>query len=296
MNGMYLDARKLGLARRFYESGLAQFNHYANNRHGVIEESRSQMASLAGCLSQTEIHKAEGIGKSLAAIEDSKQEEAEQAQCRDLSLEARIYAQHKRRETEAMRSIARDLETNTPRTDYTAVKARIASGNVKLNSILSELPVIWQDIRTLNERAESPESNRKPPKRERLHVIFMTRGRGLLEDKHAERDGNWIISDKHDIMVPYQAPVPMFVHLKEGAPPVQKGEAVIITQDQGSEWDTEFWRRDGCLDQVYLRTKSGMAPEQLRSAYRRRLINRAAWVASGALLMVNIILLTTVYV
>ena len=44
---------------------------------------------------------------------------------------------------------------------------------------------------------------------------------------------------------------------------------------------------------MYLRAKSGMAPEQLESAYRRRLINRAAWTAGGVLLMVDIILFVT---
>ena len=227
------------------------------------------MASLAGSLSETEICKAEGIRKSLAEIEDCEQGEAAQTEYRDWSPQAQIYAQHKRHETEAMRSIARDLETKTPRTDYTSVKARIASGNVKLDSILSELPVTWQDIRTLNERAERPKIKEKPPKRERLHVKFMMRDRGLLEDRRAERDGDWIISDKHDMMAPHQAPMPTFVQLEEGAPPVREGEAVIITQDQGSEWDTEFWRKDGRLDQVYLCAKSGMAPERLRSADRR---------------------------
>lgn len=166
---------------------------------------------------------------------------------------------------------------------------------IKLDSILSELPVTWQDIRTLNERVERPNIKGRPPKREFLQVTLMTRDRGLLGDKHAEKDGDWIISDKHDIMAPYQAPVPTVVQLKEGAPPVRKDEAVIITQDQGSEWDTEFWRKGGRLDQVYLRAKSGRAPEQLESAYRRRLIIRAAWTAVAILLIVDIILLATRY-
>ena len=226
LEGMGLDARKLGLARRFYDSGLAQFNHYVNNRDGMIEEWRSQMANLVGSLSQTETCKAGGIGKSLAAIEDCEQAEEAQAQYRDLSPQAQIYAQLKRHETEAVRSIVRDLETNTPRTDYTSVKARITSGNMKLYSILSELPVIWQDIRTLNERAERPKIKGKPPKRERLHVQIMMRDRGLLEDKHAERDGDWIISD-NPLMIPYQAPVPTFVQLEEGA-------------TSGSEWRSSY--------------------------------------------------------
>ena len=295
MAGIELDAKRFGIARRFYEFGLAQFNHYVNNRDWVIEESRRNMASLAGGLSQREMCLAESIGISLAANGDSEQREANQAQYRDLSLQAQIYAQHKRHETGAMKSIARDLETNTPRTDYASVKARIASGNVHLDSIVSELPILWQDIRTLDKRAERPRVNGRPPKREFLHVILVTRDRRLLEDKHAEKDGGWIVSNKHNIEVPYQAPMPILVQSGERTPPVRKGEIVIITHDQGHERRTEFWRKGGRLDQVYTRSKNGMAPEQLRSAYRRRLINRAAWVASGALL-VEIILLATFYV
>ena len=289
-DGVDLDARRLGLARRLYESGFAQFNHYVNNRDGMIEESRGQMARLVGGLGETEISKAESVGTSLAVIEDCEQGEADQSQYKHFSPQAQIYAQHKRRETEAIRSIARDLETNTPRTDYTSVKARIASGNVRLDSIMSELPIAWQDIRTLNEKAERPKLNGRPPKRELLHLILMTRDQGELEDKRAEKDGNWIISNKHEIMVPNQAPVPTFVHLKEGAPPVRKSEAVVVTHDQGSQWETEFWRKGGRLDQVYLRAKSGSDPEQLWRAYRRRLVNRAAWVVCGALLIGDIIL------
>ena len=295
MEDLELDAKRLVIARRFYEVGLAQFNHYVNNRDWVIEESRKKMASLAGGLSQREICLAESIGVSLAASEDCDQRGAVQEQYKDLSLEAQLYAQHKRNETATMRTIARDLETNTPRTDYTSVKAQIASGTVKLESILNELPVTWQDIRTLNERAERPKIRGRPPERELLYLQVMTRDRGLLEDKHAEKDGDWIISDKHNIMVPYQAPVPTFVQLEEGAPPVRNGEAVIITHDQDSEWHTEFWRKGGRLDQVYLRARNWMSPEQLESAYRKRLIRRAGWAVFGVLLIVDALLLATRY-
>ena len=190
-----------------------------------------------------------------------------------------------------MRRIARDLETNTPRTDYTSVKARIASGGAKLESVLSELPVAWQDIRTLNERAIRPKITGKPPKREFLFLRVMTRDKGLLADERAEKDGDWIISKEHGIRVPYQAPVPLLEQVKEGAPPVRKGEAVVITEAHGSEWDTEYWRKDGRRDQEYRRARDGTAPEQLRSAYRWRLFTRAAWAVSGSVLAVDIILL-----
>ena len=253
------------------------------------------MANLANNLCQAELSKAADIGQSLAANEDCEQREAAQAQYRDLSPQAQIYAQHKRHEIDALRSIARDLETNMPRSDYTSVRARIASGTVKLDSILSELPVLWQAIRTLNEEVERP-TVRKPPKREFLHLMYMEQDRGLLEDKHAERDGNWIISRKHNLTVPYQAPVSKYILSAEGKPPVWNGQAVIINQDPSSEWVTEFWRNGGDLDQVYLRARNGMAPDQLRSAYRRWLINRTIYMTTGVLLIVDTILLGAVYV
>ena len=63
IEGIQLDARKFGLARILYDLGLEQFNHYVNNRNGVVEESRSQMDNLAGTLSQSEIRDAEQIGR-----------------------------------------------------------------------------------------------------------------------------------------------------------------------------------------------------------------------------------------
>ena len=291
MERLQLDAKRSLVAQRRYELGLAQFNHYVNNRDGVIENARSQMASLARTLSYAEICKADEIGKSLTANQDQEQEESTQTQYRELSPQAQIYAQHKRRETETMRRIARDLETDTPRTDYTLVKARIASGNVKLDSIVSELPILWQDIRTLDQKTARPKIERRPPKRELLHLRLMTRERGLLEDKHAEKDGNWIVSKRYGIVVPYQAPVSIRAHVKDGVPPVRNGQAVVITQARGSEWDTEYWRKGGRLDQVYLRAKNGMDPEQLRSAYRWRLITRAAWVAVGVDIILFVALL-----
>ena len=150
--GIQLHPARLGRARRLYDIGLDQFNHYVNNRDGLIEEARVGMASLANNLCQAEILKARRYWGISCSKEDCEQREAAQAQYRDLSPQAQIYAQHKRQETDALRSIARDLETNMPRTDYTSVRARIASGTVKLEpSILSELPVLWQAIRTLNE-------------------------------------------------------------------------------------------------------------------------------------------------
>ena len=67
----------------------------------------------------------------------------------------------------------------------------------------------------------------------------MMREQGLLEDKRAERDGDWIISKKHNMMVPYQDPIPQYALLEEGMSPVLKGMVVVINQDPSSEWETD---------------------------------------------------------
>ena len=288
--GMALDAKKQGIAESLYESGLAQFNHYVNNRDGVIQESCRAMESLANQLSPPEISLAESVGYSLAVANDEEQRAAAEAQYELLSPYAQTYARHKQRELDAQRRIARDLERNVPRTDYTSVKARIASGNTRLDSILSELPIFWQDIRTLNDMVERRKITRKPPRQEFYHVMFMTQERGLLEDKRAEKDGDWIVSAEHDIMVPYQDPVPRCAIVGEGMPLAYEGEVIIVNQDPSSEWDTKFWRQRGRLDQLYLRAKNGLEPEQLRRAYRRRQINRIAWAFAGSILVVDIML------
>ena len=287
-NGIQTDPKRMGFAERLYESGLAQFNRYVNNRDAVIEESRREMTSLTSHLSQTEVSLAGTVGKKLATDINEEQKVATQKQYLDLSPQGQILAQHKRNEIDALRTIARDLEKNVPRTDYTSVKERIASGNAPLDSIVSELPISWQDIRNLNDRVERPRFTEKPEKREFLHVMFITGDKGLLEDKRAEKDGDWIISDRHNMMVPYQKPVPRSQLREFGKPPVQIGEVVIVNQDPSSEWETEFWRQGGRLDQVYLRAKRGMSPDQLWSAYRRRLIRRAVWTMAGVMTIVDV--------
>ena len=293
--GMVLDAKKMGTAEILYAAGLAQFNHYVNNRDGALEESRREMESLSNYLSPSEVSLAEGVGHSLAEATGEEQRAAAEARYDLLSPQAQSYARHKEKEIDAQRRIARDLAKNVPRTDFTSVKARIASGDVRLDSILSELPIYWQHLRTLNDKVERQRVAGRPPKREFLHVIFMTREWGPLEDKCAERDGDWIVSDKHNMIAPYQDPVPRCVFLEEGKPPVQKGELVIINQDPSSEWDTEFWRKDGRLDQVYLRARSGTTPEQLRRAHRRRQINRTGWILGSLMLAVDIVLVILRY-
>ena len=291
LEGIDLDPKRLGLAERLYELGLVQFNHYVNNRDGVIEESRRQMATMASSLGPSEISSAENIGLHWDEKGDCEQKVEFHQQYNRLSPQAQIYAQHKRREVDAQRRIARDLATNTPRTDYTSVKSRIASGNVNLDSLLSELPFFWQRIRSLDEMVERPQFKGKPPKREFLHVKFMTREWGLLVDERAERDGDWIVSQKHRLLVPYQDPIIRRVQLEEDMPSVPIDRIVLINQDPTSEWETEFWRKGGQFDKDYLRTLRGESPEQLRSAYKRRQINRAIWIADAMIITILVILL-----
>ena len=186
------------------------------------------------------------------------------------------------------------MEKNVPRTDYTALKARIASGAVTLDAVMSELPIPWQEIRSLNNRTKRPKVTGKPPRRTFFHVEFMTTT-GLFEDRHAEKDGDWIISSKHGLMAPFREPIPIYEQREEGKPPVRKGEVIVISQDPSSEWDTEFWRQGGRLDQVYQRAKKGESPEQLRIAYRRQIIRRLGWALAGALTIANVAIVAAKY-
>ena len=290
--GMELNAKKRNLAEELYKIGLEQFNHYVNNRDGIIEKSRLEMESLANHLSESEISLAEGVARSLATVTDQKEREAAQKQYELFSLQCQFYADHKRTEIDIERRNARDSLRNIPRTDYTAVKSRIASGTVRL----SELPVSWQEIRTLNDEMERPRLSGKPPKREFVHVKFLMAGNKSLEDKRAERDGDWIISNKHKVLVPYMEPAIECEFRSPDNPPVLTGKRVVVyTQDPDTEWDTEFWRQGGYLDQTYLRAKSETLPKQLWRAYRLRLLNRAAFILGSLLLIADIVLLAMKY-
>ena len=135
----------------------------------------------------------------------------------------------------------------------------------------------------------------KPPRKEFTHVIFVTKERGELEDKRAERDGEWIVSKKHDMMAPYHEPATLSKYMDPRRPPVPVGKVVVINRDPTSEWETEFWRRGGRLDQTYLRAQAGMDPEQLRNAYRRLQSRRALWAAAGAMTVADIVIVAVKY-
>ncbi len=295
LDGIEVDPRGLGVSERLYEAGLAQFNHYVNNRDRVIKTSRGEMIKLANCLSQAEVTSAEDIGISMAMDSDDDRWEALRTRYDYLPPQGQIYAQHKRQEIDALRRIARDLERNVPRTDYTSVKARIASGSATLDSVMSELPIPWQDLRTINNRVDRPVPRGRPPKRYYIHVRFMLQEKGLLEDKYAERDGEWIVSNKHGLMVPYQEPVSRYEHIEEGQPPMKKGNIVVYTQNPSSEWDTEYWRQGGRLDQMYIRVRNGTSPAQLRSAHRRRIIKTVGWTLASLAALADIALIMAIF-
>ena len=293
--GVEVDPKDRRRARLLYEMGLAQFNHYVNNRDGVVAESRRAMESLVEQMDRAEVSLAGGTGIALARADKDELPET-LIQYNSLRPQAQIYAQHKRREHEALQTIANDLQKNVPRTDYTSVKSLIELGEVPLDAIMSELPLSWQELRAISEVERGDRTVVKPPKREFIHTIFLTRDGRLLEDKRAERDGKWLRSDKHNMLVPYQEPVPVSRGRREGGAPVPTGECrIIIDRDPSPEWITEFWRQGGSRDQQYLLARDGRLPEQIRAAYRRRQIRTALWVIVAALVTVDVVMLAARY-
>lgn len=288
--GFQLDAKGIRAARHLYEAGLGQFNHYVNNLDGVIADAQAAMDELRPQLSQLELALADSVGLALATAQ-GEELRVERTRYDALRLPIQTYAEHKRQQHQAQQCIANALRHNVPRTDYTLVKSRIASGEFSLATIMSELPIYWQDLRTLDREDRTPEPRDRPPKREYYNATFMTQDMGILEDNRAVRDGDWLISERHGILVPYQEPVPVLRFERPDRPPVPTGKyEIIIDRKPGFEWDTELWRQGGYLDQTYQRSKAGRLPEQLRRAYRRRLIGRIGWATSAITLAVYIVL------
>ena len=288
--GTELDAKAQGLAESLYELGLQQYDHPVNNRDGAIDLARREMSRLARELSHEERKLAEQVGMALAKEDEQSERENADARYRGLSSTAKIYAQHKRSESEAQETIARDLEKRVPRTDYTSVKQRISSEETDLESVMTELPIMWQSIRTLNDKVERPKLVEKPPKPERFHVEFCMADGRILQDKRAEKDGDWLVSHKHSFLVPCPPPTQILEFNDEGRAVATGKSVLIINRDPSSEWETEFWRRGGYMDQTYRRAVAGTLPHQLRKAYRQRQIWRAQWCVIGILVMVNIVL------
>ncbi len=288
--GIELDAKAQGLAESLYELGLKQYDHPVNNRDGAIGLARREMDRLNRELSHEERKLANQVGTALAKADQKCERENAEAQYRGLSSTARIYAQHKRNHSEAQARIARDLEKRVPRTDYTSVKQRIASGETDLESVITELPLMWQSIRTLNDKVDRPEPLEKPPKLERFHVEFWMDDGRILQDKRAEKDGEWLVSHRHGFLVPCPTPTRILEFNDKGRA-VPTGKSVrIVNRDPSSEWETEFWRQGGYMDQNYLKAVAGRLPRQLRKAYRKRQIRKAQWCVIGILVIVNITL------
>ena len=84
-----MDAKRQGLAQAMYNLGLEQFNHYVNNRDGIIAEARDKMNELSNELDEAEISLAEEVGIALATAVDEDLWEA-QARLQGLAPEARI--------------------------------------------------------------------------------------------------------------------------------------------------------------------------------------------------------------
>ena len=291
--GVTLDPKGLHVAMELYSSGLAQFNHYLNNLGGVVKEAQLEKRKLEVDLADDELALAEEIGSRLASGKWEERRNA-QSQFDDLSATAQLYAGYKHCEYAARKAIASALRHDLRITDFTSVKERIASGDVPLSAVVTELPITWQDITAMHRKAGYQEPKEKPPKRERIHAIFMAIDTGVLEDKRVERDGEWMISEKHDFLVPYQKPAPMLRFKDPGQPPVPTGKYVaVVNQQQGIEWDFKFWRRDGYLDSVYQRSKKGLMPDQLRKASRRRRIRIVGWTVGTVILAADVVLLAS---
>ena len=288
--GIKLNAKTRGLAESLYELGLEQYNHTVNNRDGAIDLARREMTRFAEQLNDEEQISSEQVGIALAQANQKTQEENINEQYNKLSSTAKIYAQHKRNESEAHESIARDLAMNVPRTDYTSVKQRIASEETDLESVMTELPIMWQSVRELNEKTDRPEFTGKPPKRERFHVEFCMADGRILQDKRAEKDGDWLVSHKHGFLTPCPPPTEIWEFNDRGRAVPTGRSILVVDKDPSSEWDTEFWRQSGYMDQTYLRAVAGRLPHQLRKAYRQRLIWRTQWCLLGILIAIQVII------
>ena len=290
VDGISLKPKQRGLAEKLYETGLEQFNHPVNNRDGTIIEARQQITNISRELNQAERTAAEQVGIMLASAKDKEEKTNAELQYNALPPNAKTPAQHKRREVEAQKTITRDLKCNVQRTDYTAVKQRIASGPVDLASTMTELPISWQSIRTLNEKIDRPKYNGKPTKPEWVHVEFhMVDGR-MLEDKHAEKDGDWILSHKHRFLVPCPTPTRILEFNDQGKAVPTGKSVLIVDQDPSSEWETKFWCQGGYMDQTYLKARAGTLPYQLRRAHRQRQIRKIQWCLAGTSIVAYIVI------
>ena len=292
-----LNPKDRRLTQALYDWGFNQYNHYVNNRDGIITDAQEEMEELRRQLNQSEISLADGVGIALADTNHEIQKRA-QVQFDDLSPKAKIYAQQKRREHQSLETIASDLEKNVPRTDYTLVRKRIETGEVLLDAILSELPFTWQLVRKLSERPSSRPPTVKPPRREFVHVVAVDReARTFWEDSRAERHGKWVEIHRYGAWVPYQEPEEILMRREDGkirAPTLEY--VMLIDRPPGIEWTTEFWRQGGFVEQQWRLAWNGMLPDQVRRRYRWRLFSRSLWTVAGVLLTIDFAWLLKLYV
>ena len=271
IKGIEIEPKDSSRARGLYELGLERYNHYFNNRDGAIAEAKREMDALSNEMDQSEIALAEQVGIALSRTNDDEERSEIQIQYDSLQPQARIYVHHKRHELRALQLIENDLRKDVPRTDYTSVKSRIESGEATLESIMSELPLPWQDLRTMNRVQYSEPDVTKPPKREFINTMFLLPGGRVLVDRHAERDGDWLVSEEHELTVPYVTLVPLMEVSHLGDPGVPTGQYVALAdKDVGTEWITELVRQGGYRDQKYILSRDGISPRQIRARYRRR--------------------------
>ena len=290
--GIDVDPKDRLRARWLYDMGLEQYNHYVNNRDGILTASRLAMKELKSLISDADVSLADEIGMALA-IRNGDEHQNAHVQYEALKPEVQIYAQHRRREYEALQTIANDLRHNVPRTDYTSVRSRVESGEAALSAIIGELPIPWQELRNISAIDRSKPIVANPPKREYVHTVFFSRDKGILEDKRAERQGKWLYSHKFKRLTPYQEPLPVVQQKHPDRPPVPTGKRVaFIHEEPGSQWATDYWRQGGYLDQQFILARDGLLPAQLRSAYRRRQLARVLWSVALTIIALDVVMIT----
>ena len=261
------------LCHDLYDIGRAQFDAEINNRSGIIEEAQREMAELGASLSDEELAAAKELG--IAKARSTEEEILKVAEALgNLSAKAQLYAEHKTIKEKTLLSLARDMGKEIPITDYTAVKKRIAEG-ASLAQVIDDLPLPWQKIR------EIPwpmlESRVRPTKPAYIPVTLVTEY-GVSEDDKAERDGEWVVSDKLGIVYPLLDLVPHYKFINLTGPPVLVGKRLVITRDAPPEWETKFWGKGGYLDQVFLRASRGEDPKTLRRKQLNSRIQRTVLV------------------
>lgn len=263
------EKRHKQLCYALYDSGRAQFEVAINNRNGIIEKAQREMAELGSSLSDEELAAAKKLG-----IAKARSPEAEIVKVAwdlgNLLAKAQLYAEHKTIKEKTLLSLARDMGKGIPITDYTEVKKRLAEG-ASLAQVIDDLPIPWQKIREIP--WPMPYSHAKPTKPDYISVIKITE-EGVSEDNKAERDGEWVVSDKLDIVYPLLDMVPHYKFINPTGPPVLAGKSLVITRDAPPEWETKLWGKGGYLDQVFLRAAKGEDPKTLR---RKQLNSRIQW-------------------